>query len=193
MAFDENALNLLLARMTTQHTVRGFVFNAMVEHVAEKKGDVIASGLQERILKKRPSDLLSYPASDFFKLLHGGAVALEDPAGQDEAVRALGFASAAGFFASPMGRLLLTIVGRGNPARLMANEPTAYATSFSFGKRKFKRVGEQSIQLTHAEDFLPVPYNLGALQGAMAAVGATAQQVLATHLVPDGATYEITW
>lgn len=193
MPFDAAALQAVLARMPTSETVRGFVFNAMLAHVADTKGPVLASGLQERFLKKKPNDLLSYPAHDFFKLMHACAEAMAEPAGIDEGLRVMGYASATGFFRSPMGKMLLGIVGRGDPTRLMANEPTAYATSFSFGKRKYERTGERLMVLTHTEDYLPSPYNVGALQGAFDAVEAKAREVVPSALGPDAVRYTITW
>jgi uncharacterized protein (TIGR02265 family) len=191
--FDHLELDAALARMPKGETVRGFVFNAGVDYVAQLKGPEVASGIQERILRRRPNDLLSYSAHDYFRLIHACSVALKDPLGLDAAVRAVGHASATGFFKSPMGRLLLRIVGRGDPARLMANEPTAYATSFSFGKRTYQRTGDRSLTLEHSADFLPIAYNLGALEGALEAVEAKAQKVVATPLATDAARYDITW
>jgi len=193
LSVDANVLAAISTRVTTGTTVRGFVFNAMLDEVVDKRGAAFEGDLRNQVMRKRPSDLLSYPASDYFKLLHLCAVSLDDAAGIPESVRVLGYACAAGFFRSPMGRLLLGIVGRGDPARLMANEPTAYATSFSFGKRTYKRTGERSLELTHAEDFLPAPYNVGALQGALDAVGAKARKVTFVPIDRDAARYDITW
>lgn len=193
MALAGGWLAELLKRTPDGATVRGFVFNAMLEHVAAKRGSAVATVVLEKTLRKRAADLLSYPAADFFKLLHACAEALEEPAGIDEAVRALGYASADGFFSSPMGKMLLGIVGRGDPARLMANEPTAYATSFSFGKRSFRRLGPREMELTHAEDLLPVPYNVGALEAAMNSVGAKAQHVKASPVAQGECRYIIVW
>lgn len=193
MGSDANGLVGLLKRTPDGATVRGFVFNAMLEHVAARKGSHVAGKLVDEVMRKRPADLLSYPATDFFKLMHSCATALNEPKGFDEALRAVGYAAADGFFSSPMGKMLLGIVGRGDPARLMANEPTAYATSFSFGKRAFKRIGPREMELTHTEDLLPVPFNVGALEAAMNSVGAKAQQVKATPVSESHCVYTITW
>ena len=89
--------------------------------------------------------------------------------------------------------MLLGIVGRGDPARLMANAPTAYATSFSFGKRSFRRLGPREMELAHVEDLLPVPFNVGALEAAMRSVGATAQHVKPTPVSQSECRYLIVW
>jgi len=193
MALDSNWLVDLLGRTPASATVRGFVFNAMLEYLAAKKGSEVAASVLERTLRKRPADLLSYPASDFFRLLHACAEALHAPEGIDEAVRQMGYASADGFFSSPMGKMLLSIVGRGDPARLIANEPTAYATSFSFGKRTFRRLGPREMVLTHTDDLLPVPYNMGALEAAMNSVGAKAQHVKPEPVSEGHCAYTIVW
>lgn len=193
MPLDSNGLVELLKRTPDGATVRGFVFNAMLEHVAAKKGSAVATAVLDQTLRKRAADLLSYPAGDFFRLLRACAEALAEPAGLDEALRALGYASADGFFSSPMGKMLLGIVGRGDPARLMANAPTAYATSFSFGKRSFRRLGPREMELTHVEDLLPVPFNVGALEAAMRSVGATAQHVKPTPVSQSECRYLIVW
>lgn len=189
------AINLaeLVERTPERATVRGFVFNAMLDHVAAKQGADTAAAVLSQTLQRKPADLLSHPARDFFRLMHACAAALYEAKGFDTAVHDLGYAAAAGFFASPMGKMLLGIVGRGDPARLMANEPTAYATSFSFGKRTFRRIGPREMELTHAEDLLPVPFNVGALEAAMQAVGAKALTVTPTPVSETECRYLMTW
>lgn len=157
-----------------------------------QRGSQIASGVLERVLRKRPNDLLSYPAPDFFKLLFACVEALQPPLSTEQALHDLGHAAAKGFFASPMGRVLLGIVGQNNPPRLMANEPTAYGMSFSFGKRRYEKVGPREFALIHEGDLLPVPFNVGALEAAVEAVGEKTT-VTATELGPDAARYVQRW
>ena len=192
MELNPASLNQLLARVSPKDTVRGFVSNAILGHVETIKGAPVASGLLERVLRKRPNDLLSYPAPDFFRLLLACTEAIALPGQHGAALHDLGHAAAAGFFVSPMGKVLLSIVGKGNPPRLMANEPTAYATSFSFGKRRYEKIGAREFALVHEEDLLPVPFNVGALEAAVAAVGEKAQVTVA-ELGPDSARYVMRW
>lgn len=192
MSFDDVALNEILARLPESESVRGFVFNAVLDYVAEKAGADAAGQILSRLFKRKPNDLLKYPAADYFRLLRHSAEAIAPAVGADRAVRELGRASALGFFHSPMGRLLLSIIGTANPARLMSNCPTAYATSFSFGKRTFARTSETSLTLTHEQDPLPADYNLGALEGALEAARLTAQ-VRAEPLGLDAVRYTLSW
>lgn len=184
-------LGPVLARMPANHTVRGFVFNAVLDEVGRRAGPAAAGEISRRLFRKPPGDLFSYGAHDFFRLIDAGAIALR-PMGEAEALEALGFAAAIGFFASPMGRMLLGIVGKGDPSRLMANEPTAYATSFTFGKRRYERSAPKEIRLHHDEDFLPVAFNVGALHGALTSISATGK-VRAEGRGQDAATYFLTW
>ena len=192
MQLDAAWLDGSLKRMPQRHTVRGFVFRAVLECVARRAGAETSSLIRDRWMRRKPNDLLSYPAHDFFRMLSAGATALDEPLGEAEALRILGHASGAGFFASPMGKLLLGIVGRGDPARLMANEPSAYATSFSFGQRSFERKGERELHLTHRDDYLPMSFNVGALHSALEAITASAA-VTAEPLGEDAARYVLTW
>jgi uncharacterized protein (TIGR02265 family) len=193
MSYDATALDELLGRLPPKETVRGFVFNAVTAHLAAKVGPEIASGMQERITRKRPVDLFNYPAADFFRLIYGGVGALLSQTESAEvAMQDLGYASAAGFFVSPTGRLLLAMVGTEDPAKLMANEPTAYATSFSFGRRAYAKNGTRELTLTHADDFLPIDFNVGALKSALDAAKAPAK-VVAHPEGRDGARYVLSW
>ena len=192
MIFTPDSMNQLAARIPAKDTVRGFVFNAILGHVETIQGAPVASGVLERVLRRRPNDLLSYPAPDFFKLLFACVGALEHAQGPAQAIHDLGHAAAAGFFVSPMGKVLLSIVGKGNPPRLMANEPTAYATSFSFGKRRYEKIAAREFALVHEEDLLPVPFNVGALEAAVEAVGEKVQ-ISVTELGPESARYVLRW
>lgn len=189
---DDAALAAILERLPASTTVRGFVFNAVLGFVAEKAGAEQAEAIRAALSRRKPNDLLSYPAKDYFTLLRDASAAVAPAVGPEAALRELGKASALGFFVSPMGKLLLKIIGGGTPARLMANEPTAYATSFSFGKRKYEKTGERSLALTHREDYLPVPYNIGALEGALLAAKLEAR-IEADPLGQDAARYTLTW
>jgi uncharacterized protein (TIGR02265 family) len=192
MIITPASLEALLARVSAKDTVRGFVSNAILGHVERIKGAPVASGVLERVLRKRPNDLLSYPAPDFFRLLIACTEAIALPGKHGEALHDLGHAAAAGFFVSPMGKVLLSIVGKGNPPRLMANEPTAYATSFTFGKRRYEKIAAREFALVHQEDLLPVPFNVGALEAAVESVGEKAQ-VTVTELGADSARYVLRW
>jgi uncharacterized protein (TIGR02265 family) len=192
VVLDDAGLNQILARLPESETVRGFVFNAVLAYVGETAGADAASGILGKLFKRKPIDLLKYPAADYFRLLHHGTVTIAPLVGAEVAMRELGKASALGFFESPMGRLLLSIIGTANPARLMSNCPTAYATSFSFGKRKYERTSETSLTLSHEEDPLPTEYNVGALEGALQAAKLTAQ-IDVEHLGQDAARYTLSW
>jgi uncharacterized protein (TIGR02265 family) len=74
----------------------------------------------------------------------------------------------------------------------MANEPTAYATSFTFGKRRYEKIAAREFALVHQEDLLPVPFNVGALEAAVESVGEKAQ-VTVTELGADSARYVLRW
>lgn len=193
MGFDDATLKETLQRVGPKETVRGFVFNAVLTHLAQKVGADEAQAILAQLFKRKPNDLLSYPAQEYFRLLHLGAKAMEPVVGTSRAVRELGKASALGFFASPMGKLLLNIIGTSNPARLMSNAPTAYATSFSFGKRKFERTSENTLTLTHEQDPLPHDYNVGALEGALEAANLSATTIEVEPLGQDAARYTLTW
>lgn len=192
MGFDDTTLRQTLERVGPAETVRGFVFNAGLNFVAEKAGADAAGAILSRLFKRKPNDLLKYPAADYFRLLHHASEVIAPAVGAGLALHDLGKASAGGFFTSPMGKLLLKIVAGGNPARLMSNEPTAYATSFSFGKRTFARLGESALTLTHEADPLPAEYNVGALEGALEAAGLSAE-IRAEPLAQDSVRYALTW
>ena len=160
--------------------------------MVEKRGADVAAEIQRRLLPKRPVALLRHSAHDYFKVMFACAEALS-PADLDAGLYTVGFQCAAAFFETPMGQMLLSLVGRGDPSRLMANEPTAYKTTFSFGTRVFKRNGPREVECLHSEDCLPMSFNKGALVTAMKAIEVPTAKVTAVTVGPWSARYTISW
>jgi uncharacterized protein (TIGR02265 family) len=185
-------LEATLAQLPKNSTTLGYIFNKTLDCVVEQRGSEVAAEIQRRLLPKRPIALLRHSAHDYFKVMYACAHAL-DPDDLDAGLYTVGFECAAAFFQTPMGQMLLSLVGRGDPSRLMANEPAAYKTTFSFGTRVFKRLGPKEVECLHSEDLLPMPFNKGALMTAMKAIEVPTAKVTAVAAGPWSARYVIGW
>jgi uncharacterized protein (TIGR02265 family) len=174
-------------------TVRGLIFNAVFKLVNQHLGEASATELRSQISKKALVDFFSYSARDFLQVLFAAGERLSPIYGSSQAaIRACGAAVGGDFFLSGVGRTLTTIIGQGDPKKLLANAPTAYSTTVSYGQRKYNVLGDRRVSLHFKGDMQPVEFHQGTLEAALEGVGCPGK-VEVRRIGLDEAEYIIEW
>lgn len=194
MPADRTDLAARLAQARPADTVRGMFFNNAVAVVKRRAPEAAA-----RVVAGQPTfkwiDIFSYPVADYLKLAWDCADALEAAHAEpdaDAAFRALGRGAVDIFFASPIGKTLLTLVG-GNPRRLIANYAMAYRSATSYGERTVVWHGERSASLAFRRDFMPASYHEGVVAAALEYLGGHDVRVRGARVALLDTDYDATW
>jgi len=195
MAYPKNDMDQRLALVRPEDTVRGLIFNAVLNLAERQLGPDAAAKLREPLFKRSPVDFFSYSAVDAIRLLYATSDALARAGrfgSQEEAVRACGAAAVTGFFSSTVGQTLTRLIGKGDPKRLLSNAPTAYSTLVSYGRREYSVVAERHVRLAFEGDMQPVQFHEGVLQEALKAIQCNGT-VTGTPRGYFAADYDIQW
>src|SRR4051812_40437367 len=116
MPTDRAELERRLAVFRPKDRVRGVFFNVVFKLVEKQSGDGAVAKVKPATLPEKLSDLQSYPATDFARMLYDAADLLEPKYGSVEAaLRACGEAGVDSFAATGAGSLFLNILGRADP------------------------------------------------------------------------------
>src|SRR5687767_12522358 len=111
MVSPKNEMEQRIAVARPADTVRGLIFNSVLNLSERQLGLEAAAKLREPIFKRSPVDFFSYPAVDFLRLLYAASDALAPRyGGHEEAVRACGAAAVTGFFQSTVGQTLTRLI-----------------------------------------------------------------------------------
>jgi len=178
-----------------EHTVRGFIFNALFALLSERVGSKAMARLEDEVRLKKPVDFFSYPAADFLRLLYSAVDLLEPHYGSvDDALRACGAATVNGFFESHVGNTLSKLVGRGDPKRAFSNTSTVYKTLVSYGTHDCEPLEGRRVRIIFRGDMQPMLFHEGSLKTALMAVGGGAQGVVeGTARALDHAEFLVRW
>ncbi len=178
-----------------EHTVRGFIFNALFALLSERVGSKAMARLEDEVRLKKPIDFFSYPAADFLRLLYSAVDLLEPHYGSvDDALRACGAATVNGFFESHVGNTLSKLVGRGDPKRAFSNTSTVYKTLVSYGTHDCEPLEGRRVRIVFRGDMQPMLFHEGSLKAALMAVGGGAQGVVeGTARALDHAEFLVSW
>lgn len=196
---SRNELNERLQLVGAQDQVRGFIFNGMLELLKNEHGPVVANQVRAQALEKTPIDFFNYPATALLKLLYGAAAAIQ-PKGYDAsdeefaaALRRCGEYSVGGFLNSAVGKTLLTMVGRGDPKRILAQTATSYRTTVTFGKRTYVPVGEREARLDMEGELAPPEFHEGVIHRALRTIGVETVKVTTTRLSLTSVQFVMRW
>jgi uncharacterized protein (TIGR02265 family) len=191
MPADRADLAARLAAATTGDTVRGLIFEGVFDLLRQHGGDPDALACDPTGRGKR-ADFLSYPVADYLRLAWAAADRLE-PAlgGVDAAFYQMGYRATANVLGSTLGATLLTF-GR-SPRTLLAQSPSAYKATVSYGQRILTWIGPHHARLEFVRDFLVVPFHCGVFQAVLDATGAKGGRVEGRVTGFMQAVYEIAW
>jgi len=133
-----------MKRCRPSHTLMGFFFQGALEHVERLVGSEVAAEIRSQVPCTQDALLpvLSYPATDYLRLLQLGSQALmargrSFPA----AMEALGYGAADGLFALSMGQMVLSTAEK-DPHEGLAEVPGVARMIASFGEREYQRVAD---------------------------------------------------
>jgi uncharacterized protein (TIGR02265 family) len=109
--------------------------------------------------------------ADYLAFAWAAADALEPVLGNTEAAfRELGAASMRNVFNSMLGRTLLTL-GGDDPRQLLAQAPSGYRATISYGERTLRWTAPNKAILSVKRDFLLPVFHAGVLAAAVEATG----------------------
>lgn len=192
MPVDQRDLQARIAAATPQDTVRGLIFNALFDAVEEHAGKAAALAC-DPAGKGRRTDFLSFPVADFLRAVGPAADLLEPRLGSiDRAFHEFGYRAVANVFGSALGATIVVLAGK-NPRSLLAQAPTAYRGTVSYGERRLEWLGERHARLTFSRDFLVPAYHCGVFAAAMESIGAKAPRVTGAQVSFLEAAYEVSW
>jgi uncharacterized protein (TIGR02265 family) len=123
----------------------GFFFQGALEHVERLIGGEVVAEIRSQVPCTQDALLpvLSYPASEYLRLLQLGSQALMARGRSfPVAMEALGHGAADGLFALSMGQMVLSTAER-DPHAGFAEVPGVARMMASFGEREYQRVAEK--------------------------------------------------
>jgi uncharacterized protein (TIGR02265 family) len=192
MPVDQRDLQARIAATTPQDTVRGLIFNALFDAVEEHAGKAAALDC-DPTGKGRRTDFFNFPVADFLRAIGPAVDLLEPKLGSTErAFFEFGYRAVANVFGSALGATILVLAQK-DPRSLLAQAPTAYRGTVSYGERRIEWTGERRARLTFSHDFLVPAYHCGVLTAAMEAVEAKAPRVTGSQVALLEAVYEVSW
>jgi uncharacterized protein (TIGR02265 family) len=182
-----------LVRAQPADGARGMFFNVVLDAVAELPG---GRALREQCRAlaggRRFVDVVSYPISDFLRMVYPAALARAERDGSVEAAFA-GFGRGAidSFLFSPLGTALLMVAS--DVRAVMQNAPSAYATAVTYGERTVVWSGPTHCVMTMRRDFMPPAYHVGLLRRTVESLGGEQVHVEGWTTAPLDTTYEVRW
>jgi uncharacterized protein (TIGR02265 family) len=186
-------LEQLLALTRPSDTCRGMFFNGVLEAVRTWGDEEARARCAQVSGERRFVDFLSYPASNFLRVIFTAAEMLGPRKGGREVVfRYLGRAATQVFLQSTVGKTMLALTGN-DPRRMLASMPNAYRASLTFGERSVEWLGESHGVLEARGDLLPVPYCEGVLKAALELSKASKVSITSRRLSSLDADYEVRW
>lgn len=192
MPAPRDDLERRLALATSGDTVRGLIFNAIFGVVRDLAGDDVARAC-DPAHKAARVDFLSYPVTDFLRIIWDAADRLEDQiGGADQAFFQVGRRAGALVLDSMFGKTLITLAVNG-PRQLLASAPAAYRGTVSYGERRVEFVGPTHGRLHFKRDFLVPEFHCGVIEAGMERGGAHNVRVRGEQTGPLEATYDVVW
>jgi uncharacterized protein (TIGR02265 family) len=187
------SLEQLLALTTPADTCRGMFFNGLLEAVRALGGEEARAKCHAAAGDKKFVDFFSYPVADFLKAIFTATELLGPKlGGQDAVLRQLGRRATEDFLSSTIGKTLTALAGT-DPHRLLASFPNSYRASVSYGERSVERLGDKHGRMLSRRDFLPLAYNEGVIDAAMAQSTAQGIVVRGHRIGPLEVDYDVTW
>jgi uncharacterized protein (TIGR02265 family) len=190
---SEEELRKRLSSLAETATVRGMLFNAVLEVVRGVGGETAVQKCLAASGEKRFLDFFSYPSSKYLEVLYTAA-RLRSGGQEDfeQALRHLGQQAAGNFLVSVAGRTLLVLV-QGNPYRMLNSLPWAIHVGVGGVEVTLRLTSPWSGVLTVKRDFSPRPFVEGGLLAAFEATGVKGARVRSWPVGPADNEYELSW
>ena len=147
----DSPLNLQarMKRCRPEHTLMGFFFHGALEHLEKLIGGEVVAEIRSQVpcTQEALLPVLSYPASEYLRVLQLGTQALV-ARGRSFAVamEELGYGAADGLFALSMGQMVLSAAGK-DPHEGLAEVPGVARMMASFGEREYQRAADGHARL----------------------------------------------
>ncbi len=173
MPVDPKEVEARVSVSQSQDRVRGMMFNELMVLVDKELGSAALAQVRAVLpANTKYRDLVSYPISDFLKLMFAAADLLEPKLGSvDLAIRACGAATVDAFARTPAGRVFFGVLSLAGPARLLSQAQIGYTTVVTYGQRFYEETSETSGVITMNGDMQPLAYHEGVLEAVLRNVG----------------------
>jgi uncharacterized protein (TIGR02265 family) len=192
MPSNKSELAARIAITQPSDTVRGLFFKVVLDFVEKLEGTEARHRVLEGLQSQEFSDLRTYPATDYLRLLYSAADVLEQRLGPEEVVFNACGRACVQRFSSGAGQIVFGILGKGDPQRLFAQTKMAFSTVVTYGQREHRPAGSHSCILTYRGDMQPPAYHVGIFEGALEALGFQGK-VTARPMSLELVDYEIQW
>ena len=192
---SDEELQQRLAHTGPGDVARGIFLNSLLDVVRRFGDEALLQQCLDVSGEQRFLEFFNYPMSTFLRMSYPACHRMSAKYGGFEAAfSALGYAASKDFYASSAGKVLL-LLARNDPLRMLSNMPstTNAVLGDQTGITQMKRTGKASSVLTYKRDLVPRPYNEGALQASLEAVGARDVRVVAHPLGLYDTDYALTW
>jgi uncharacterized protein (TIGR02265 family) len=142
----DSPLNLQarIKRCRPEHALMGFFFHGALGHLEKLIGGEVVEEIRSQVpcTQEALLPVLSYPASEYLRVLQLGTQALMARGRSFEvAMEELGYGAADGLFALSMGQMVLSAAGK-DPHEGLGEVPGVARMVASFGEREYQRVAE---------------------------------------------------
>jgi uncharacterized protein (TIGR02265 family) len=168
----------------------GFFMTDLLRQVRAKEPSV---DLFERANLPRRTYIpfVHYPQEEWLRLHYHAALVLFPDVTPGEALRRLGRTAFDAFYATAVGRHLMSLIAR-DPQQLLLHSPMAYRLCGNFGKVTCRVSGERLVCMSAREVPEFVEYHCGVIEGGLARTGNRA--ILRVDVLAfDAADLEIRW
>ena len=193
MPADLADLRARLSAATPNDTVRGLIFNGTFSVIRARLG-VDGARRCDPAGQGQRTAFKSYPVSEYLELVFGAVERLEEHFGDPDAVfYAFGHGALVSVFSSSVLGTTLKMLAGGRPAQLLANGPTGYLATVSYGTRTVEVVGERHVRLVFRRDFLVPTFHCGVLSAGVESVGGRDVRVRGRQTGFLDAIYDVEW
>ncbi len=190
---SKEELQWRLSLVDSSVTVRGIVFNSVLETVRQLADERAVEQCLEAAGERRFMDFFNYPMGSLVQMTYSAAWLLGGRFGSfDQAVWHMGHQTAARFNGSTAGRTVL-LLARGGPARLLHALPPAFKLTRKDAEVSARLTGPHSALFTYNRDFMPRPYTHAGLEATFAAAQVRGVEIHARPTGPLDTVYELSW
>ncbi len=172
-------------------TIKGMFFNQLTAHA--RRADPlfeVPAGLQSRVLRYLP--FKDYPYADWLRVCHAASRASFRHLPMGQALRKMGAEAYDTLLATTVGKVIFAAVSK-DVGRVLEYGPRAYGVAVHCGRVTAERLGPRLVcyRFERLPGFLET-YQVGVMEGAVAAAGGRARVRVALDGLADGVLH-IEW
>lgn len=187
----DDDLDRRLAAATPRDTVRGVIFNATFDLLAELAGKPAAPACDPRG-KGRRYEFFSYPVADYLRVAWAAVDRLAAGGDCDAVFRDIGARASRRWLATPLGVALVAFTGA-DPRRLVSNVASGYRNVVSYGTRTVEWISERHARIAFRRDFLVPAFHCGVIASALQLTCGGRFEVAGREVGFLEADYDVTW